>query len=288
MINNPLNINRNNDNIAPFHIGLEDHDNAVFYYLQNNIKPQVEENGQLIDVPIIFGSPERWKSVRVDGYYRSADKQIMRPLIMIKRTGFEKRRNVTRNLDPSDPLVTFQFAQNYNTKNKYDQFSAIYNSKPKKIIRNLVVPDYITVSYTMVVWTDYMTDMNKIIEAIQYGESTYWGDGATNFKFYTTAGGFSDTIELTAGEDRLLRTSCDITVQGYLVPNTIQKTIAQKSEVLVTNNQVAIKIEAPIDILSSRRSAFSSAFSNGFGTIIPEFQDVNYGFSDGYFGGYDF
>ena len=247
MNNNPININRNNDSIPTLHIGFETLDTAIFHYLQYKIQPVVEENGAQINVPIIFGSPEKWKSVRVDGYYRSEDKQIMRPLIMIKRSGFEKRRSLTRNLDPTNPLVTFNFSQQYNKQNRYDQFSRIYNASPKKIIKQLIVPDYITLSYDVVVWTDYMVDMNKIIEAIQYGESTYWGDDATNFKFYTTAGRFSDTIELTSGEDRLLRTQFELTVQGYLIPQTTLKSISQKSEVSVSPNQLATELADNMD-----------------------------------------
>ena len=58
------------DTVKPFTIGIKDIDEAVLYYLQNVIKPFVIQNGQRLDVPVIYGSPERWKSVQKDGYYK--------------------------------------------------------------------------------------------------------------------------------------------------------------------------------------------------------------------------
>jgi hypothetical protein len=240
----PHNISRKNDTIPELYIGLEDHDFAILYYIDNVINPTVIENGQVVKVPVIYGSPERWKSVRIDGYYRSEDNQIMRPLIMFKRTGFEKRRNITRNLDPDAPKMFIDFIQPYNRKNKYDQFSAIRNSTQKRAIQSIIVPDYITLSYDAIVWVDYIEDMNKIIEAIQYGESTYWGDAARNFKFYTTISNYSDVIELSNGADRLLKTSFTITMQGYLIPNSLQKRLSQESEISITNNQIITEINS--------------------------------------------
>ena len=37
--------------------------NPVFYYMENIIKPTVDQNGGCSrEVPIIYGSPERWKA----------------------------------------------------------------------------------------------------------------------------------------------------------------------------------------------------------------------------------
>ena len=58
------------DNVKPFNIGIQDLDEAVFYYFQNVIKPSVYQNGERLPVPIIYGAPEKWKSYQKDGYYR--------------------------------------------------------------------------------------------------------------------------------------------------------------------------------------------------------------------------
>ena len=78
------------DTTKPFSIGIQDIDESIMYYFQNVIKPIVSQNGTQIPVPIIYGSPERWKAVQRDGYYRDKDDKIMAPLIMFKRNTIEK------------------------------------------------------------------------------------------------------------------------------------------------------------------------------------------------------
>ena len=70
------------DNTKPFTVGIQDIDESIMYYFQNVIRPAVEQNGNRIEVPIIYGSPERWKSFQKDGYYRDKSGKIMLPLIM--------------------------------------------------------------------------------------------------------------------------------------------------------------------------------------------------------------
>jgi hypothetical protein len=72
--NNTNQVNRGNqlsfkdDTVKPLSIDLEDLDWAIMYYFQNVIKPSVFQNGEQIEVPIIYGSPEKWKSFQKDGF----------------------------------------------------------------------------------------------------------------------------------------------------------------------------------------------------------------------------
>ncbi len=52
------------DDVKPFSIGIQDIDEAIFYYFDNVIKPFVIQNGERLPVPIIYGSPEKWKIFR--------------------------------------------------------------------------------------------------------------------------------------------------------------------------------------------------------------------------------
>ncbi len=73
------------DTVKPLSIGIQDLDESVMYYFQNVIKPFVIQNGERIAVPIIYGSPEKWKSFQKDGYYRDLNGRMMAPLIMFKK-----------------------------------------------------------------------------------------------------------------------------------------------------------------------------------------------------------
>ena len=73
------------DTTKPFSLGFKEIDEAISYYMDNIIKPTVMQNGVVQKVPFIYGSPERWKQVQKDGYYRDLKGKIMLPLITFKR-----------------------------------------------------------------------------------------------------------------------------------------------------------------------------------------------------------
>ena len=78
------------DTTKPFTLGIKDIDEAIAYYMEEVIKPTVIQNGAVQQVPFIYGSPERWKQVQKDGYYRDKKGKIMLPLITFKRNNIEK------------------------------------------------------------------------------------------------------------------------------------------------------------------------------------------------------
>ncbi len=58
------------------------------------------QNNRQIEVPIIYGSPEKWKAVQADGYYRDGNQgKIMVPLIMFQRESITKDRSIGNKLD---------------------------------------------------------------------------------------------------------------------------------------------------------------------------------------------
>jgi hypothetical protein len=73
--NRALQTSFEDDTVKPFSIGIQDIDEAIAYYFENVIQPFVIQNGQRLAVPIIYGSPERWKSMQKDGYYRDLDRK---------------------------------------------------------------------------------------------------------------------------------------------------------------------------------------------------------------------
>jgi hypothetical protein len=85
--------------IKDISIGLEDIDEAIQYYFDNVIKPNVIQNNNKIAVPVIFGDAEKWKSVQNDGFYRDKDGKEMSPIIMYRRTKVEKNRKIGNKLD---------------------------------------------------------------------------------------------------------------------------------------------------------------------------------------------
>jgi hypothetical protein len=212
------------DTVKPFTVGIEDIDNAVFYYFNNVIRPYVIQNGQRIEVPVIYGSPERWKSVQKDGYYRDKLNKVMSPLIMIKRNDITKNRTIANKLDANFPNLYVSWNKQYSNRNFYSNFNVLTNRVPEREYYANVVPDYVTITYECMVMTYYMDQMNKVIEAINYASDSYWGD-PNRFKFKAAIDSFTSTTELSSDQDRIVRSNFTIKLNGYIIPDAVQKDV---------------------------------------------------------------
>ena len=212
------------DTSLPFTVGLQDIDESIMYYFQNVIRPTVIQNGVRIPVPIIYGAPERWKSVSKDGYYKDKNGAIMSPLIMFKRDTMDKNRSLTNKLDANTPHLFTSWVRTYNSKNDYSNFNILTNRKPVKQFVVNVVPDYVTLTYSCVIQTYYVEQLNKIIEAVNYASDSYWGD-PERFKFKSTIDSYSTVVEIGDTTNRVVKGTFTIKLFGYIVPDTIQKEV---------------------------------------------------------------
>ena len=215
-------ISFNGDSTKPFSIGIQDIDEAVFYYFKNVIKPFVLQNGERIEVPIIYGSPEKWSSFQKSGYFRDSQGRIMMPIIMFKRDNVEKVRSIANKLDANNPHNISIVKKSYSPKNAYDNFGVLNNVRPQKVNYAVVVPDYITVTYSCAINTYYMDQLNKIVEAIEYASDSYWGDPA-RFQFRAMIDSFAIKAELADKEERTVSSTFNIKMNGYIIPDVIQK-----------------------------------------------------------------
>jgi hypothetical protein len=210
------------DTTKPLSIGLQDLDEAIFYYFNNVIKASVQQNGQYIKSPVIYGDAENWKSFQKDGYYRDKNGAIMLPLIVIKRDLLEKDRSVANKLDANSPHLYVSHQKTYNPKNAYSNFAALNNKIPVNQFIANVVPDYVTLTYSGIIQTYYMDQLNKIIESIEYASDSYWGD-PNRYKFRAFIDSFTTTSELTPEKDRFAKGTFNIRLRGYIIPDVIQK-----------------------------------------------------------------
>ena len=233
------------DKTKPFSIGIQDIDESIMYYFTEVIQPFVIQNGERIEVPIIYGSPERWKSVQKDGYYRDKKGAIMNPIIMFKRDGLARNRTLTRKLDANEPNLHTYWQKHYYDKNFYSNFNVLNNRvQTKQFIVN-VVPDYVTLTYSCIVQTYYMEQLNKIVESINYASDAYWGN-PERFKFRAAIDSFTTTTELTQGKDRLVRSNFSINLYGYIVPETIQKDLTAIKK-LNSKSKIIFQMETTSD-----------------------------------------
>jgi hypothetical protein len=242
-INRSSQISFKNDTTKQYSVGIKDIDEAMFFYFENVIKPFVYQNGERREVPIIYGAPERWKSFQRDGYYRDKSGAIMLPIIVIKRDSLTKDRSVANKLDANMPNLYGQWSKEFSSKNIYGNFSALNNRKPVEKFHIVAQPDYVTLEYSVIIQTYYMEQLNKIIEACEYASDAYWGN-PERFQFRAFIDSFATSTELTQGKDRLVKSTFNIKLRGYILPDTIQKELNStrvynsKAKVTITTETV--------------------------------------------------
>ena len=144
----------------------------------------------------------------------------MIPLIMFKRESFEKNRTLGNKLDGNVVHNVQYFEKQYSQRNVYDNFSVLRNQKPQKEYILGVIPDYITLTYKLSIYTDYVQQMNKIIEALEFASDSYWGD-PERYQFRAVITSFPTPVLLENASDRANRSEITLTLQGYIIPDTI-------------------------------------------------------------------
>lgn len=224
-INRAREVSVKDDNIRDYKIGIQDFDEALMYYFKEVLKPSVIQNNTRISVPILYGSPENWKTVQSDGYYRDANGKLLAPLIMYKRRSITQNRTLGNKLDGNSAKNIQLFKKKYSKRNVYGNFNILNNRNPEVEYIASVTPDYVTVEYDCVVWTYFIEQMDSLVESINFASRTYWGD-PTKFQFYSSIESFEESITYEVGEDRAIKNSFSLTLNGYLIPDSVNKSMA--------------------------------------------------------------
>lgn len=234
------------DDVKNFSIGLKDIDETIFYYFNNVIKPSVLQNGVVKTVPIIYGSAERWSAVQKDGFYRDKNGKIQLPLIMVKRDSVEKNRQLGNKMDANNPNNFGVFEKKFSRKNVYDRFSTLNNRVETKEYHGVVIPDYVNLTYSCIIFTEYIEQMNKIVESINYASDAYWGD-PDKFNFRAMIDSYNTTTELSQGQDRSVKTNFNIKLLGHIVPDSINA-LQMGSKKFFSKSSVTFGLETVSDI----------------------------------------
>lgn len=216
-------------------------DEIILDYLKNVIKPTVTENGQTIPVPVLIGNPERWVSVRKDGFIRDPkSSKVQLPLIMLRRS------SISRNplTSPVNKFLDKVFETGWNPHNSYDRFNAVNHIIPSKEIVKVTIPDYVDLTYEVLAWTEYDSQINELIEQINFEVDEFWGR-RNGFKFRVYVQDYNQQNDLPPTDNRLVRASFNMVVKGYLLPlkaqlgdagpiSTSQHATTQKVKVVFT------------------------------------------------------
>ena len=231
-INRATEVRRDTDTIKTPSCTIYDIDYAILSYLRDVVKPTIIEDGNVIDVPVIYANGEKWSQVQKHGYMRDAKGKLMTPVMTIKRNSITERDTLKKldvNQNPSGNAMVLQNA--FTKQNKYDRFSVLTNIKQSNEYFITSVPEFIEVSYDLFIWTSYTEQLNSIIEQIMPVGGFAWG---TTWKFNTYIDDYSFETMNNVGEDRMiratlpLRTKATILVEDEIRKSTIQKRFSVK------------------------------------------------------------
>ena len=238
---------RNNDTVKNVEVGLLDVDASIMYYFNNVIKPTVIEQGEEVKVPLMYANPERWATIRKQGFLRDSKRQVITPVIAFKRTSMAKRSEIAVDkLDANDPKLFYSFEKKYTSQNRYNRFSTDRGLLPQRELYNVAMPDYVTLNYECVIWTAYIEQMNKIIEKVNWADGSYWGEPG-KLKFQSNIESFEDSTEMSEGE-RFIKTTFSLQLYGYLVPESFNEKI--NTQKFITPKKIDIIDETDMSVSS--------------------------------------
>ena len=274
---------RSGDNVKNPEVTLVDIDSSILFYFENVIQPSIEDNGENTKVPIMYASPERWNSIQKQGFLRDKKRQIITPVIAYRRTSIAKDESIPQDkLDANDPHLFYTFQKKFSQLNKYDKFATQVGLLPQREYYNVMMPDYVTITYDFIVWTSYIDQMNEIVEKIVYSDGAYWGD-PEKMRFRSSIDSFTDATEISDSE-RLVRTNFTVTLKGYLLPkgnfdhrSTTQKFITPQKVIFGTETDTLVQnnvgragqfLEELQDTITSQ-GAGASAESIGINLTYP-------------------
>jgi len=111
-------------------------------------------------------------------------------------------------------------------ENQYDRFNLLQGQKPSKEYYLSRVPEFVDVSYEILLWTEYTEQMNSLVEQIMPTNGFAWG---TTFKFPTFISDYTFETTNATGEDRIIRCTLPISTKAaLLMPFEMQKSNFEK------------------------------------------------------------
>lgn len=233
-------IRRDKDKTRTLGITLYDIDFAIKSFIDQTIQLKVEDGNDLISVPTVYANSEKWASIQRDGFLKDKKGKTMVPLLSFRRSNVTIKSEMRRNKVATTNQIAYVMKQKYNTTNPYDRFSLLNDKKKSNEYFLTPMPDYVDITYDFIGWCEYQNQLNYIIEQFVYFSGKAFGD-KNFFKFSTNMDGVTVEDSNTTGQDRLVRTSFQLLVHGYLIPKEVARQVTTKR--IVSENKIVFTSE---------------------------------------------
>ena len=135
----------------------------------------------------------------------------------------------------------------WSKKNRYDRFSVLTGQKPQNELLITGMPNFTDITYEFVLWTNFIEQMNPLVEMFIDQSNTYWGD-SERYKFNSTIESISDASEINQNGERFIKSTFNLKVSSYLLTEEV-------------NSVVTNKISNMKKVLTPSRVVFGSEFT---------------------------
>ena len=226
--NDSISITPGIDLSKQYSITLKDIDTSIMSYIKNVIRPTVQEANERVKVNVMYGNEERWKSVRKRGVMRDKNNSLILPLIMLKRTAVEKSDMIPGyEHDIRRKYTEIVRNTGWSKDNRYTRFAVQSGELP--IYENLVttIPNFVNLTYEFVLWTNFIEQMNPLVETFMEHDKTYWGNKDT-YRFISTLDSVSDASEMNQDGERFIKSTFSVITKAYLLPEETNSIVTGK------------------------------------------------------------
>ena len=197
--------------------------------LKDVMKPIIREANETIKIPVMYGNEERWKSARKRGAIRDKQGTFILPLIMLKRTSIERSTEMPMNFEHDVKRENIEVIRNnqWSKKNRYDRFSVLTGIQPQEERLVTTMPNFVNITYEFVLWTNYIEQMNILVESFTEQNNTYWGD-SEEYKFLCSIDSISDVSEMDVSGERFIKSNFSVLTKSYLLPEETNSVVTNK------------------------------------------------------------
>ena len=97
------------------------------------------------------------------------------------------------------------------------------------VYENLVtsIPNFVNLTYEFVLWTNFIEQMNPLVETFMEHDKTYWGDKDT-YRFISTLDSVSDASEMNQDGERFIKSTFSVISKAYLLPEETNSIVMGK------------------------------------------------------------
>ena len=217
-LNKGKQIRRDKDNVKNVSVGIYDVDSAFKNFLEKDVRPTVEDDGRYFPVPVMYASPEKWARAQRDGFMKDDNGLILTPVIVFKRDNLSINTELSKLKVAQNEDAHQFFERKYTNVNKYDQFSVLTGENPKREFMSVERPDYVDLQYEVIVWCDYMEQVNKVVEQIVFFQGRSFGE---RYKFVIKGDSYSFETIAEMGQDRITKATISLVAKAYIVPEFV-------------------------------------------------------------------